>query len=285
MKRSFIFSLAMMVTVLVTGCTSGDPRGFVQPSGTFKEAEGLFLRGQYAEARQKFQAVLGSRTLNDQKWQLEARYYIARCAHLSGDLSEAVRIYNSLLKAPRYKRLEARLHAARADINLETGNYKGAAYDYNRARWILEKHAHLFGGTQDPVVLDREKLLFGEGMALWSMRKLKESDEVFDLYMADFPRGRFIKEAKAHHTKFTGTPLTTKFYCLVGGLYRVDTQARQLARQLRLKGFTSAEVDKEPSGRSFLYKVKVGALDSRQEAYALKKQLQSAGFRSVQVRP
>jgi tetratricopeptide (TPR) repeat protein len=277
MRRSSFLAAAALI--LMAGCYYKDPIVLVQPTAQYKEAESLYLRGRFVEARSKFRAVMRSSQLADKKWALEARYFAARCDHLTGHLSEAVRGYNDLLRSPKYSRLEVRVRAARGDINLETGNYQGAAHDYARARMLLEKR----GSNVKEV--DREKLLFGEGMALWSLRRLKESDQIFDRYMADFPEGRFIKEARAHHTKFTGRPLVTKFYCLVGGLHRIEQHANALGHKVRAKGFTEVVVQKRPSASRFVYTVRVGAFDTRQEAHAQKRELVAAGFGPVEVRP
>jgi len=280
MKRSVVLAAAL-AALLLAGCYRGDPTNVIQKSPTMKEGEALYLRGKFAEARARFRKVANSSHPSDKRWTLEARYYAARCDHLTGHYSEAVRIYNDLLRSPKYARLEIRLRAARGDISLETGNYKGAAHDYSRARKLLEGSPYAFKKSD----VDREKLLFGEGMSLWSLRRLKESDQVFDRYMADYPEGRFIKEAKAHHTKFTGRPQVTRFYVMVGGLSRLKAHAESVARKLRAKGFADVEIDKRSSAGGFVYAVKVGAFETRREAHAQKQELVAAGFAPAYVRP
>jgi tetratricopeptide (TPR) repeat protein len=280
MRRSSLLAAAL-VAVVLAGCYRGDPTNVIQKSPAMKEGEALYLRGRFVEARVRFRKVTNSSHPSDKRWALEARYCAARCDHLTGHYSEAVRVYNELLRSPKYARLEIRVRAARADISLETGNYKGAAHDYGRARGILERSPYAFNKSE----VDRQKLLFGQGMALWSLRRLRESDQIFDRYMADFPEGRFIKEAKAHHTKFTGRPQETKFYVMVGGLSRIKDHAVALARKIRAKGFADVVIKKRTSASGFVYSVDVGAFDSRPEAYAQKRGLVAAGFAPAHVRP
>ncbi len=280
MKRS-VFLAAALAAVLLAGCYRGDPTNVIQKSPTMKDGETLYLRGKFVEARARFRKVANSGQTSDKRWALEARYYAARCDHLTGHYSEAVRIYNDLLRTPKYARLEVRLRAARGDISLETGNYQGSAIDYGKARRLLERSPYAFKKSE----IDREKLLFGQGMSLWSLRRLKESDLIFDRYMADYPEGRFIKEAKAHHTKFTGRPQVTKFYVTVGGLSRIKNHAESVARKLRAKGFADVEIDKRNSAGGFVYIVKVGAFETRREAHAQRQELVAAGFAPAYVRP
>ncbi|MHC4914062.1 MAG: SPOR domain-containing protein [Planctomycetota bacterium] len=282
MKRScYLAAVGLMAFAL--GCVSRDPRFIVQPTNLYREAESLYLQGRFAEARGKFREVLRSSMLSDRKWVFEARYYMARCDHMTGNLSEAVRAYNELLKIPRYPSLEIRMRAARADISLETGNYNGAAGDYGRALTLYERYAGSLGKSTE---VDREKLLFGRGKAMHSLERYKDSDQLFDRYLADFPDGRFVKEARALHTKLGGgaRPKVT-FYTLVGGLYRLKSQANHLAGKLRLKGFADVVVEKRPSASGFVYTVRIGHFETRREAHAQKQELETAGFRPVYVRP
>ena len=282
MRRSYYLA-AVGLIALALGCVYKDPRYVVQPSNLYKEAESLYLQGRFTEARNKFREVLRSPMLSDKKWCFEARYYMGRCDHLTGHLSEAVRIYNELLKVPRYPSLEIRMRAARADISLETGNYVGAVNDYSRALTLYERYSGAMGkGTE----VDREKLLFGRAKSLHCLERYRESDQLLDRYMADFPDGRFVKEARAMHTKLGGGRRPTiTFYALVGGLYRLKSQADLLADKVRLKGFNNVVVEKRDSTSGFVYTVRVGHFGTRKEAHAQKQELETAGFRPVYVRP
>jgi tetratricopeptide (TPR) repeat protein len=276
MKRS-VFLAAAAAAGLLAGCHRSDPAGAVRKSPNFKQAEALYLREDFAPAGELFRKVAAA----GGAWAAEARYCAARCDHLTGNYSGAVRVYNQLLRSPKYARLEIRVRAARGDISLETGDYRGAAADYARARKLMAGGSYSFAKSE----VDAEKVLFGEGMALWSLRRLRESDRVFDDYMARFPEGRFIREAKAHHTKFTGRPTVTKFYVMVGGLSRIELHAQAIARKIRGKGFADVVVEKRPSAGGFVHVVKVGAFDTRGEAHAQKQALVAAGFVPAYVRP
>lgn len=274
---------AAAMAVMLFGCVYSDPRYVVQASNIYKDAESLYVQGRFVDARNKFREVLRSPMLSDKKWCFEARYYMARCDHLTGHLSEAVRAYNELLKTPKYPSLEIRLRASRADINLETGNYTDAVTDYSRGLDLVERYA---GAMAQSGEVDREKLLFGRGKSLWCLERYRESDQVFDRYLADFPDGRFVSEARSCHTKLgPGRRPKVTFYALVGGLYRMKGQADLLAEKIRAKGFADVTVEKRPASGGTVYTVRIGHFDTRQEAHAQKAELETAGFRPVYVRP
>lgn len=287
MKAKSLLTFAALA-VLASGCVYRDPKGVIQPSATYKQAEALYLRRQFPEARAKFRQVASNSLVNDKKWSLEARFYAARCAQLTGHLSEAVRAYNELLRAPKYTRLDVRALAARADLSLDTRDYKGAAEDYGRARKLFEKNSYIFPkGSNWGILIDREKLLFGEGNAHWCLHQYRSSDQIFDLYLVDYgKKGRFIDAVKSRHTKFSPKHTSTTFYVLVGGIFTVRSQADTLVRKVRAKGFGNVTLERRKGGGSgSVYTVRVGSLDSRQEAHALKRQLLGAGFRKLEVRP
>jgi tetratricopeptide (TPR) repeat protein len=281
--RRCIAVVTFLAVVLSAGCMgSRDPAGIYRKTPTYEEAEALFIRGEFAAAREKFRVVLNSPMPQDKAWKHWTIFYMARCDQLTGHYSEAVRVYNDLLRTPKYPRLDVQALAARADINLETGNYNGAAQDYSRARSLLERNPHVFAKTG----VDREKLLFGEGKALWALERYSESDLVFDRYLADYPTGRFVADAKSCHTKIGGgRRVRVNFYAQVGGLYRIKSQAENLAEKLRGKGFANVKVVRRTSASGFVYAVTVGAFETRQEAHGQKQLLETAGFRPVQVRP
>ncbi len=287
MKGKSLLTLAALA-VLASGCVYQDPKGITQPSATYKQAEALYLVRKFPEARAKFrQVVNSSRSVNDKKWALEARFYAARCAQLTGHFSEAVRAYNQLLRAPKYTRLDVRALAARADLSLETRDYKGAARDYGRARKLFEKNSYIFPkGSNWGILVDRQKLLFGEGNAYWCLRQYRDSDQIFDLYLVDYgKKGRFIDDVKSRHTKFSPKHTRTTFYVLVGGIFTVRSQADTVARKVRAKGFRKVVLERRSGGSGMVYTVRVGTFDSRQEAHALKREMLGAGFRSLEVRP
>jgi tetratricopeptide (TPR) repeat protein len=276
----------MLVTLAALACAGclmpSDPTGVYNKSATYTEAEALFTQKKFTEARERFRAVTLSRDSRDRAWSYWARFYEARCAHLNGFPAEAVRVYNDMLRVPKYPRLDIQLLEARADISLETGNYTGAASDYARARSLLERS----GGLANMPV-DREKLLFGEAMAYWSMAQYRESDRLFDKYLADYAdKGRFIKEARDRHSKIGGQVRgKVKFYVLVGGSFRMDSMADQYAAKVRAKGFADVSTEKRPAATGFIYVVRVGAFENREEAHTQKNDLEKAGFRPAEVRP
>lgn len=287
MKGKTLLALAALA-VLASGCVYRDPISFIQPSATYKQAEALYLRRQFTAARAKFRQVANNSLMNDKKWSLEARFYAARCAQLTGHLPEAVRSYNQLLRAPKYTRLDIRALAARADLSLETRDYRGAARDYGRARKLFEKNSYIFPkGSNWGILIDREKLLFGEGNAYWCLHQYRASDQIFDLYLVDYGRkGRFIDDVKSRHTKFSPKHTSTTFYVLVGGIFTVRSQADTLARKVRAKGFGNVVLERRKGGGSrAVYVVRVGAIDNRQEVHALRRELLGAGFRKLEVRP
>ncbi len=289
MKGKSLLALAALA-VLASGCVHRDPKGVIQPSAAYKQAEALYLQERFTAARVRFQQVAANRLVNDRKWSLEARFYAARCAQLTGHFSEAVRTYNQLLYAPKYTRLDIRALAARADLSLETRDYKGAAQDYGRALKLFEKSAYIFPqGNNWGIRIDREKLLFGKGNAHWCMRDYRVSDRVFESYLASYPhpKGRFAKVAKERHTRFGPKHISTTFYVLVGGIFRIRHQAESLLSKVRAKGFGDATLQKRASASGTVYTVRVGAFDTRQEAHGLKRKLLAKGLGSfsLEVRP
>jgi tetratricopeptide (TPR) repeat protein len=278
--RPSILLGAVAAAVLLAGCVNRDPIHVYHKTSAFKEGEALFMRKRYVQARSKFREVANSPVVNNKKWCTEARYYIARCDHLTGHFSEAVRIYNALLRSPNYPRLDVQIRAARADIMRQLGKHELAAGDYRQARRILERNPVLVGKT-----VDREKLLFGEAVSLYGLRRYRESDQLFDRLMADNPESRFLEAIKDYHTKFRGRPEVTTFYVLVGGLFRIKIHAEHLASKVRAKGFKNVTVDKRYSASGSTYAVRVGVFQTRQEAHARKKSLMAAGFVNAEVRP
>jgi tetratricopeptide (TPR) repeat protein len=268
--------------LVATGCIPRDPTNVYDKSASYRQAEALFTQKRFADSREKFRAVVSSPLPQDQAWSDWARFYMARCDHLTGLLSEAVVAYSDLLRIPRFPRLDIQVLAARGDINLETGNLAGALHDYSRARSILERN----GGMVEIPGVDREKLLFGEAMTVWSMGNYRDSDRLFDRCLADYPNGRFVKEARSRHSRIGGNIRpTVSFYVQVGGLFRVQSLADQYAAKVRAKGFQDVVVEKRESASDFIYVVKVGAFETRQEAHAQKQELETAGFRPGEVRP
>jgi len=280
MRRTVM--LVALAALACAGCLMpSDPTGVYNKSATYTEAEGFFTQKKFVEARERFRAVTVSRDSRDRAWAHWAQFYSARCDHLAGFPAEAVRVYNEMLRVPKYTRLDVQLLEARADISLETGNYAGAAGDYSRARSLLERSGGL---TNMPV--DREKLLFGEAQAYWSMGQYRESDRLFDRYLADYGNGRFVKEARERHSKIGGQIRgKVKFYVLVGGPFRMDAMAEQYAARVRAKGFKDVTVEKRPTASGFSYMVRVGAYENRPEAHTQKDELEAAGFRPGEVRP
>jgi tetratricopeptide (TPR) repeat protein len=281
MKRTLLIGMAVAI-VTVSGCTGGDPINIIQSSTAYEQAQALFLQGRYAQAQARFRDVLSSRLLNDKKWSLEARFYVARCDELTGRLAEAARAYNDLLKTKRYPRLEIRALAARGELNKVTGNYRGAVQDFSRARRLIESKGYLIRNSD----VDREKLLFSEAQAYYCLQDYRTSDKLLDIYMLNFPRGRFVGPAKDMHTKLRGAiRVTSRFYCIVGGLSRSKSITTSAANRILARGFKNVRVEKLKSTTDFVYRITVGSFETQREAHAQKQELEAAGFRSVKVWP
>ena len=282
--RRGLFLAATALAVLATGCAQfNDPQGRIEKTARYRQAESFYQRGMFVEAKASFLDVVNSPKEHDQRWALEAKYYAARCEHLrkDGNLVEAVRTYNELLKTPKYRRLQIRALTARADLMMDLGRYRTAARDYHNALGQFARAPHLVRGSSN---IDREKLLFGEGNALWCMGRERESDKVFNRLMREFPSTRFMKEIKERHTKFRGRRPVTHFYVRVGGIYRTRSLAAGLARKVRARGF-DARVHQGPSISGPIYTVRVGSFDSRQEAHAQQRALNKAKFDRTYVLP
>jgi cell division protein FtsN len=71
----------------------------------------------------------------------------------------------------------------------------------------------------------------------------------------------------------------------VGGLFRIQSHAESLARELRAKGFANVSVEKRASADGHIFVVKVGSFENYPEAHAQRAALVKAGYTSVEVRP
>ena len=279
--RQKLILIAAALAVLTAGCNGGP--GGVTKSKAFLNAEALYLQTQFPEARRAFLDVYGSDAYADRRWRQETLYYLARCDQMTGKLADALAVYNDILKYPTYGGLKVRALACRADIRRDLGLHRLAAEDYTKALRMIERGVPGVPGSEAELV-DVEKLLFGKGLSLWAMDRTRDSDAVFDQYMNRFPDGRFLDTVKAHHTKFGGVRPVTPFYVLVQGRFRLRAGAEALARKLKAKGY-QARVERSTMGNATVYEVRVGAFDTRHEAWSHAKELEAAGFGPTEDRP
>ena len=289
MMRYRFLMVVGMLAALAAGCQP-NPEYIDRPT-RFKQAQALYLAGRWPEAKAKFLALSTSESYSEKPFQREALYYAARCDQNLGSWEAAVKVYNQLLATPTYRSLSIRALASRGDISMALGpkysGYQGAVHDYSTALKLL--------GVGDRVEdVDRQRLLFGLGMAYYNLAVTAETLEerearyadaakCFDEYLGRYPEGRFVEEVKKHHPGKGGLAPVTKFYVTIGGSFASRELAEQMAQRARDQGFAAKVA--LAAGSKDIYEVRVGAFDDRLGAYRQQQKLMAAGFTPAKVLP
>jgi tetratricopeptide (TPR) repeat protein len=272
-----ILMLTLGLAAAQSGCYRDTSGGSFPPA--LRDGQELYRAAKYDLAQEKLRQVLRSPLRRDRVWAMQARYYFARCDQLAGRSAAALVAFNDILSALPRREFQILARAARADLYLETGQYARAVSDYRRARGVFER-SNALPSTQE---VSRAKLLFGEGRALLAAGRRKQAAVIFRIYLADYPADAHGVKTWLRTTEYRRQ--TISFYVRTGGLHRVKPHADRLASKVRAAGFPDVSVQKTTSAHGYVYAVKVGQLDTRQGAHALRTRLQAAGFTSLQVRP